>query len=191
MFALELRCVLSVAVVACALSACSSSDPASSNSPNSGGAPASAGATSPIADAILAAHNQARASVMPAPSTPISALSWSNEIATSAQAWADGCMFKHSGGKYGENIFASAGANTTPQGVVDSWVAEVKDYDYASNSCAATCGHYTQVVWRKSSALGCAVSNCSKNSPFSGFDQWQFWVCNYDPPGNFNGQKPY
>jgi len=100
-------------------------------------------------------------------------------------------MFKHSGGQYGENIYASAGSNTTPADVVDSWVSEAKDYDYAANSCAGTCGHYTQVVWRKSTKLGCAVANCSKNSPFSGFTQWQFWVCNYDPPGNFNGQKPY
>lgn len=174
------------------LSACSASDAPSADAHGSGGAAPNSGATtSTIADAMLAAHNQARASVMPAPAAPIAPLAWSSEIASAAQTWADGCMFKHSGGKYGENIYASAGKNTTPQDVVDSWVAEVKDYDYESNSCAATCGHYTQVVWRKSTLLGCAVSSCSNNSPFSGFEQWQFWVCNYDPPGNFNGQKPY
>lgn len=108
-----------------------------------------------------------------------------------AQGWADRCEFKHSGGKYGENIYASAGANTTSQDVVDSWMGEADQYDYAANSCAGTCGHYTQVVWRKSTKLGCALRDCTRNSPFQGFDRWQFWVCNYDPPGNFNGEKPY
>ena len=156
-----------------------------------GGAPATGGAHSPIEDSILSAHNSARAAVTPAPAAEIPALTWSSDVAAAAQAWADRCVFKHSGGQLGENIYASAGASTTPQDVVDSWVSEAKDYDYVANSCAATCGHYTQVVWRKTTKLGCAVSNCSTNSPFTGFSQWQFWVCNYDPAGNFNGQKPY
>jgi pathogenesis-related protein 1 len=28
-------------------------------------------------------------------------------------------------------------------------------------------------------------------SPFEGFDTWENWVCNYDPPGNWVGEKPY
>jgi len=47
------------------------------------------------------------------------------------------------------------------------------------------------VVWRGSARLGCGVAKCSKNSPFSGFPDWQLWVCNYDPPGNYVGQRPY
>jgi hypothetical protein len=35
------------------------------------------------------------------------------------------------------------------------------------------------------------MAKCTKNSPFSGFPEWQIWVCNYDPPGNFNGTRPY
>jgi len=182
------------------VSACSSSDSNDANIPAGGGARTNGGAGAPtaaggsdesIAGEILSAHNRARAGVEPAPTSPIAPLAWSSEIASAAQAWADGCAFKHSGGKYGENIYASAGSNTTPQNVVDAWVSEVENYDYARNACSGTCGHYTQVIWRNSTKLGCAFRNCTKNSPFSGFSQWQFWVCNYDPPGNFNDEKPY
>lgn len=138
---------------------------------------------------ITAAHNAARAAVVPAASPPIPPLTWSPTVAATAQAWADNCVFKHSGGKYGENIYATSGT-ATGDDVVGSWVSEVADYDYATNSCKKVCGHYTQVVWRDSKNLGCGATTCTKNSPFGG-GAWQFWVCNYDPPGNYNGQKPY
>ena len=139
---------------------------------------------------MTAAHNAARAAVAGA-NPPIPPLTWSADVAATAQAWADKCMFDHSGGKYGENIYASGGSTPTPADVVNSWVGEAKDYNYANNSCSGTCGHYTQVVWRASTKLGCGMKNCTTNSPFSGFPNWTLWVCNYDPPGNFNGQKPY
>ncbi len=70
---------------------------------------------------------------------------------------------------------------------VDSWASEVPWYDYASNSCNApagkSCGHYTQVVWAKSTEVGCGVAICD--------DKGQVWVCNYKPAGNYSGQKPY
>ncbi|KAM2731092.1 hypothetical protein EV2_034798 [Malus domestica] len=68
---------------------------------------------------------------------------------------------------------------------VDLWVAEKADYSYESNSCAAgkVCGHYTQVVWRNSARVGCAKVRCSSGGTFIG--------CNYDPPGNYVGEKPY
>lgn len=65
--------------------------------------------------------------------------------------------------------------------------SEVQWYDYASNSCNApagkSCGHYTQVVWAKSTEVGCGVAICDGKG--------QIWVCNYKPAGNFSGQKPY
>ena len=154
---------------------------------------ASSGDAEPAAVAgITAAHNAARAAVTPQATPAIPPLSWSAAVASTAQEWADGCLFEHRpNGKYGENIYASAGKDASGQDVVDSWVGEAKNYDYAANTCSGTCGHYTQVVWRKSERLGCGMTTCTKNSPFSGFAEWQFWVCNYDPPGNFNNQKPY
>jgi hypothetical protein len=138
---------------------------------------------------MLEAHNAARAAVNPPASPPIPDLVWSNEVAQTAEAWAYNCKFMHSGNNYGENIYATSGSSK-PADVVSSWVSEDKDYDYASNTCTNVCGHYTQVVWRNSARLGCGMANCTTNSPF-GSGAWQFWVCNYDPPGNFGGQKPY
>jgi len=140
---------------------------------------------------MTAAHNAARAAVMPAANPAIPQLTWSSSVAVVAQAWAERCAFEHSSGNYGENLYASAGKDASPADVVGSWAGEAKNYDYAGNSCSGVCGHYTQVVWRKSQRLGCGVANCSKNSPFPGFPNWQLWVCNYDPPGNFNNQRPY
>ena len=81
---------------------------------------------------------------------------------------------------------------TTAQ-VVKGWADEAADYDYASNTLHAgkVCGHYTQVVWRNTKAVGCATRLCTKNSPFGGkFPTWQLWVCNYAPPGNCVGRSP-
>jgi pathogenesis-related protein 1 len=68
---------------------------------------------------------------------------------------------------------------------VDAWGSEKKDYNRASNTCARgkMCGHYTQVVWRTTTDIGCARAVCS--------DQSQVWVCNYAPPGNWRGQRPF
>jgi pathogenesis-related protein 1 len=169
---------------------------ASAGASGAGAANATAGSGSGDSESatvagVLAAHNRARAAVTPAADPAIPALSWSGTVAATAQAYAEQCKFEHSQGSYGENLYAAAGKDASPQDVVDSWMSEAEHYDYAANSCSGTCGHYTQVVWRKSARLGCGVAKCSKNSPFSGFADWQLWVCNYDPPGNVNNARPY
>ncbi len=149
---------------------------------------------------ILAQHNKHRQVV------GIPSLRWSEPLAQYAQDWATqlqskGCGLIHrpNTGKYkqlhGENLFYagpvkwSNGAvelqNMTPKLVVDSWALEKADYSYASNRCKAgkVCGHYTQVVWKKSTQVGCASAVCA--------DKSQVMVCNYNPPGNYNGQRPY
>ncbi|HRI63763.1 MAG TPA: CAP domain-containing protein [Polyangium sp.] len=138
---------------------------------------------------ITAAHNRVRANVNPPAATPLPALTWSPEIAAVAQAYAEKCIWGHSGGAYGENLFASTGG-TSPQEVVDSWASESKDYDYASNGCSGVCGHYTQIVWADSLRLGCGKATCADNAPW-GSGAWEIWVCNYDPAGNWSGEKPY
>jgi hypothetical protein len=165
------------------------------NSGGSGGADPNCPEGAPAMCGMVAAHNEARAGVMPVPSTPLPDMSWSASTAAAAQAWADQCNWSHNtmNGMYGQNLYASAGSGPpSPQDVVDSWVSEDADYDYASNSCSSTCGHYTQVVWRNSTQVGCAIKECTTGSPFgSSFPTWYIVVCNYLPPGNFVGQKPY
>jgi uncharacterized protein YkwD len=139
---------------------------------------------------ITAAHNAARAAVDPAPRTALPPLAWSSHIAGVAQAWANRCVFEHSGGDFGENLYATTGDGNAAE-VVDSWVSEKESYDYANNSCSDVCGHYTQVVWADSQRVGCAVADCTNGGPFGGSGSWELWVCNYDPPGNFIGERPY
>jgi pathogenesis-related protein 1 len=179
MRSLTIRSLVLPALLTVSLAACSSS---------SSGA---GGDTEPASMAgMTEAHNAARAAVMPAATPEIPPLSWDGTVADYAQSWASGCQFMHSGGQYGENIYAST-ADTAPPDVVAAWVAEDADYDYATNTCTNVCGHYTQVVWRDSVHLGCGVANCTTGSPFGGSGSWQLYVCDYDPPGNFDGMKPY
>jgi len=142
---------------------------------------------------MTAAHNAARAAVQPAASPPLPTMAWSSTIAASAQAFTTNCVFADTMDQYGSNAFAGTGTYTPAQ-VVASWVGEDADYDYATNTCQpppAQCGHYTQVVWRTSVELGCGMTNCTANNPFGGGGSWQLWVCNYSPPGNYVGEKPY
>jgi len=144
----------------------------------------SAAAENPFVDA----HNAVRASATPAPDPALPPLQWSDDIAQVAQAWSARCVFEHSHNQYGENLAYFSGAASTPQDVVDGWASEAHDYDLAGNTCASgkVCGHYTQLVWRGTTRVGCGASKCN----LFGADG-VLWVCNYDPPGNFVGERPY
>jgi pathogenesis-related protein 1 len=137
---------------------------------------------------ITAAHNEARCAAGADPAIP--PLAWSSSLAAVAQAYADqlaaqGCDLVHSGGPYGENLFAGTGSYAGDF-VVDAWMSEDTCFTYTTfpDCCSCTCGHLTQVLWRESTGLGCAVSSCSGGSG-------EVWVCNYDPPGNYLGEMPY
>lgn len=114
------------------------------------------------------------------------ALTWSAELAAGAQAWADACQFDHSkaNGAYGENL--SAGTNQTAIGAVDSWYSEIKNYDFAAPGTSQGTGHFTQVVWKGSTQLGCGMARCG--NIFSDFGGAFFYVCRYAPAGNMAGE---
>lgn len=170
--------------------------------PPTGGPPPAGFATE-----MVDAHNAVRANPAivggsPAPSPALAPVAWSDTVAETAQAWADGCTYAHNAGRgaLGENIAATAppGARDAGWIVTQGWAAEAPFYDRASNTCETanppnpygTCGHYTQVVWRDTTVIGCAVRTCASGSPF-GSGSWDFWVCNYAPPGNWVGERPY
>ncbi|KAI6678223.1 hypothetical protein NL676_039019 [Syzygium grande] len=133
--------------------------------------------------AYVAAHNATRSQVGVGP------IAWDERVADYARKYAkkharDCTQLVHSDGPYGENL-AWGSADLTGTEAVKMWVAEKSDYDYNSNSCAPgkVCGHYTQVVWRNSIRLGCAKARCATGGTLIS--------CNYDPPGNYIGEKPY
>lgn len=139
---------------------------------------------------ILKAHNDARR----AAAADMPALKWSDVVASSAQQWANtlgkSCTMKHkSPNKYGENLyFASGGAQPRPfTSAISSWLSEKAYYNYATNKCSSTnpgCSHYTAIVWRKTTHVGCGKATCRDAT---------IWVCHYDPMGNINVKttKPY
>jgi uncharacterized protein YkwD len=113
-------------------------------------------------------------------------LKWNEAIARNAAQWAraTGGQMKHSSsssrqnkagfGFLGENLAKGHGA-TGPKGV-DMWYDEIK---YTSggrqNSFSMKTGHYTQVVWKETTDLGCAVYRDLLN-------------CQYGKTGNMQGQ---
>ena len=141
---------------------------------------------------MVALHNKVRAGATPTPNPPLTPFTWSEEDAKVAQAWADKCEYNHNpdNGGRGENIFASGGA-ASAEAVVKAWADEAAQYTYETNKCSGVCGHYTQIVWSSTTALGCAMKACTTGSPFKGFPNWELWVCNYSPPGNYQGKRPY
>jgi len=143
-------------------------------------------AGTPLESEILAAHNPVRKTVGVPP------LVWSDRLAAVAQEWADTLVkhkeFKHRPhSMFGENLFEIRGprAHASPSQVVQAWASESRDYDYRAIQCrngSRSCGHYTQIVWRTTKQVGCAVARG---------DRREVWVCNYDPPGNWVGSRPY
>ncbi|CAK0753709.1 pathogenesis-related protein 1 [Azospirillaceae bacterium] len=131
---------------------------------------------------IVSAHNQVRRSV------GVSDLVWSSSVAAQAQSWADelgerNCQMEHSRSQYGENLAWASGTRLTPSRVVQMWADEKSFYDEQRNECVGgECGHYTQVVWGDSKQVGCGVVRCGNA---------EVWVCNYNPPGNYRGKRPY
>lgn len=153
-------------------------------------------------EGTVAAHNAARAAVGVGP------LRWEPALAAIAEAWVRQCrdrappppdqpdgLVDHNPDRsagypsyVGENIYGSTGP-TTGAAAVASWLREQSYYHHDSNSCDAppprSCGHYTQVVWRATTAVGCALYRCP------GLTYAYTVVCDYGPGGNLNEQSPY
>lgn len=116
-------------------------------------------------------------------------LRWDDRVAAYARSYAESrrgdCALVHSSGPYGENLFWGSGTGWTPAQAVGAWLAERPRYNYWSNSCyGGMCGHYTQIMWRATRRVGCAMVTC-----YNG--RGTFITCNYDPPGNYVGMRPY
>jgi pathogenesis-related protein 1 len=142
---------------------------------------------------FVTAHNTARRAATPAPTPPLPDVAWDAAAEAFARPGAERCIFEHrSQNQFGENLHASTD-QPTPSEVVRGWDSEKADYRYPTNTCVPNrvCGHYTQVVWRSSTKIGCVTARCTTNSPFRSFPTWYLTACNYTPPGNFTGQKPY
>ncbi|MBM3115060.1 CAP domain-containing protein [Jeongeupia naejangsanensis] len=175
-----------------------SGTPTPVTSPTPGTTPAP---TSPFALDMLDQHNRVRR----AENAGLADLSWSADLAAFAQDWANrsasngqclnlthrsGSERNLNGQVTGENLSAFgssspySGYQDTPAGVVGRWAAERADWNFSSMQCraGAVCGHYTQIVWRDTTAVGCGQARCAQS---------EVWVCNYLPAGNVAGRNPF
>lgn len=70
-----------------------------------------------------------------------------------------------------------------------AFTSEEQFYDYSNPGFTEASGHFTQVVWKNSSKVGCSVVNC----PLAYFETVSktssFFVCLYSDAGNWRGGK--
>ena len=122
------------------------------------------------------------------------ALSWSATLAEDALAWAQHLASIDKGehdesirGQEGENLWwGTAGAFSYSQ-MVEMWGNEKRSFKYdtypnCTTKRSAVVGHYTQIVWKNTQSVGCALASNGRTD---------FLVCRYSPPGNIIGEKPY
>lgn len=140
-----------------------------------------------LSDQVLEVHNRERAEVGAPP------LTWSDDLAASSAEWALHLAslgeLQHSGGRaYGENLWMGSTGYYSYSAMAQSWADEKRLFVYgtfpkvSSDGNWANVGHYTQVIWKNTTQVGCAVATGGS---------WDILVCRYGPPGNWIGEKPY
>lgn len=106
-------------------------------------------------------------------------LRWSQALASEAQVWVNRCQFQHDPGNrsHGENL--AIGPGLTPERAMELWYEEGEGYPYGVATPPHELMHFTQMIWKKTSEIGCASAQCP---------QGIFHACRYSPPGNYIGQ---
>ncbi|MCE9607395.1 MAG: hypothetical protein K8U03_21120 [Planctomycetia bacterium] len=155
---------------------------------------------------LVAFHDAARKEVGVGP------VRWSPEVAAFAQQWADHIAatgkFEHrpydvatsetaplepQAAKqiYGENLAIGNSPDYGPADGAQGWYAEKKDYvagmPIPTDFAEFKAGHYTQLVWSKTTKIGAGKAVVQVGE----FKGWTVIVCNYDPPGNYEGRAPF
>lgn len=139
---------------------------------------------------ILTQHNLER------DRTGVPPLVWSDRLARGAQAWAQ--TLAHEGwlrhasqaenGGAGENLWMGSAGYFAPEAMVGAFIDERENYrpgafpNVSRTGNWQDVGHYTQVVWRGTREVGCAVARNAQDD---------FLVCRYWPAGNWMGETPF
>ncbi|WVN85088.1 uncharacterized protein L203_100230 [Cryptococcus depauperatus CBS 7841] len=135
--------------------------------------------SSSLEQTMIDMHNKARAE------HNAGEVTWDAKLAEYAANAASSCVFEHTGGPYGENLAAGAGGDYNAASGFNAWYDEASEYDPQN----PVYSHFTQVVWKGSTTIGCALHTCAGNTIFKGSDMdAEYLVCEYYPPGNVIGQ---
>lgn len=114
----------------------------------------------------------------------VQSLSWDSTLADYAAQYAakafscDNVQLVHSHGPYGENLAVGYDGGAKP---VDAWYDEIKYYNFDDPNFSEKTGHFTQLVWKSTSKVGCSRVQCN--------NEWgQYTICEYsDLRGNIIG----
>lgn len=138
---------------------------------------------------ILATHNEERARLGIAP------LRWSPTLAANAAQWAVHLStlnaLEHDGSLdiEGENLWRGSKDAYTPEDMVMLWIDERAAFqngvfpDVSISGQWEDVGHYTQVIWRTTAQVGCALAVAGGED--------EVLVCRYMEGGNFEGEMTY
>jgi hypothetical protein len=157
-------------------------------------APLLAGATGRLTSLdsrLLAAHNRERGAQGIAP------LAWDPALAAEAARWgaelAASGAFEHEPDDgeedpQGENLWAGTKGAYAPEEMVEGWIEEKRHFrpgrfpDNSATGDFADVGHYTQLMWRDTDRVGCALA--------AGAEE-EVLVCRYRTAGNVVGETPF
>ncbi|KAK4861637.1 hypothetical protein LT330_003672 [Penicillium expansum] len=157
-------------------------------------ATAAATAGSSYQETILYYHNIHRSE------HSASGLTWSEDLAGAAQTLAARCTYAHdtsitsASGDYGQNIAYGVEAALVGEQVIGEMMY-TDEAPYFANlygeanpdmSNFEKWGHFTQIVWKATTEVGCATVSCSDLGNVGG--PAPFTVCNYGTPGNYAGE---
>jgi hypothetical protein len=152
----------------------------------------STGRLTSLDERLLAAHNRERTAA------GIGKLQWDEELAADAEAWGETLAasgeFEHEEGDpddpdpQGENLWAGTVGAYSPEEMVGMWIEEKKLFRpgrFPDNSVTgnyADVGHYTQLMWRETGLVGCALAESEEE---------EVLVCRYRQAGNVEGERPF
>lgn len=139
-----------------------------------------------FAQSLLGAHNDAREKV----GAP--ALRWSkslaNDAADYARVLADKNKIEHASedarNGAGENLWIGTSGFYSTRAMIDAFLTEEQYFkpgifpDVSTTGNWIDVGHYTQIIWKDTQKVGCAVTNNAQNDVL---------VCRYLPSGNWRG----
>ena len=179
---------LLIAAVPLMFSGCSAGAASFDQAPLRSRAPAARTAdTGTLAQRLLAAHNLHRS----AAGVPL--LRWDDQLVAGARTYAAQMastgQLAHSPRQsrvgQGENLWMGTAGSYTPEAMVQSWANERRYFragifpNVSSTGNWADVAHYTQMIWRSTTRIGCAVQRSGR---------WDYMVCRYSPAGNRDGQ---
>lgn len=144
-----------------------------------------------LRQAMLEGHRKGRAAVGLPP------LVWDEGLAASALAYARELArtgrFEHAEQpqgptRQGENLWMGTRGAYRYDEMMGHWLAERRNFvnlpvpQSSRTDQFGDVGHYTQIVWSRSTAVGCAMASNSRDD---------FLVCRYSPTGNVFGERAF